>query len=243
MAYEIQETTAGRCPMASRNADGSGVVRCGLAQHHVGEHASTDGRIRWFRFSEGPADNDQLFSPWEQQFDAARIKQIQTELNDRISAVVRTQNERTTGLRRDLNRLIGMLGDGDVWNERKQLATLDDVHNWSRRHDQLTLSFSRLAERVTNTEEQGRISAEAIERLEQRLELPQAAWGHKSAEPPRHQTYQDAEGDLWRCHGERWHVVREAGDWGPGGDGVAWPFPDDGYTRKYFPWKVWNGRD
>jgi len=218
-----------------------------------------------------------------------------------LGETVARHDEHNTELRRDLNRLIGMLGDGEAWNERKQLATLDDVHSWSRRHDRLTLSFSRLGERLHNVEEQGRISAEAIERLEQapgnhdgrrferlikqvqalatensrlgnrvvelenaiqgqnsnttieltrlhnrlstleqRFEVP-LAWGIKSAEPPRHQTYQDAEGDLWQCRGDRWYGVRQDGEWGSGGDGVTWPF--DNNNRKYFPWKVWNGRD
>lgn len=109
------------------------------------------------------------------------------------------------------------------------LATLDDLHNWSRRHDRLTQSFSGLAER--------------LKALEQRFELPPAAWGCKSPEPPRHQTYQDAEGDLWQCRDGRWFCVREGRSkvWSRGGDGLTWPFGD--VCRHYFPWKVWNGRD
>lgn len=86
MAYSIESTTARRC---TTNLNGQ---QCGLAEHHVGDHVTPDGRQRWPQSIFAPlaeAWGDRIGRPTAAQtVTADRVcEHTASVLSDRISAV------------------------------------------------------------------------------------------------------------------------------------------------------------
>lgn len=288
MSYTI--TDGDRCPVRMYSA-AQCVLRDDHDYHHVtagGAHFRGAGRRpvapklpeslpAWFAAGDRVMGQsfdqwaqDQGIAPasltWEQQFDVARVKQARTELHDRISVVVQTQNKRDqqradefaafkAGVEKTLEHLADQASRhantlGALGQTCDRLERTLGVESRERAHlGNRIIALEKLV--PTKYDNDAAVVMESVVRqlqdrlaeLEQRLELPPAVWGIQSSEPPRHQTYQDTDGDLWQCRDGRWYCVRDSGTWTMGGDGFTWPFSNHSVNRKYFPWKVWNGRD
>lgn len=123
-------------------------------------------------------------------------------------------------------------------------ATLMNVEQLSERIERLerqlaggTLENHRV--RLERLEQDLRDTHDLAERAATaHLERKPEQWNADSAEPPRGQTYEDKQGDLWQCRNGRWFCVRTDSGWSHGSSGLLWPFGDD--CRLYFPWKVWT---